>query len=317
MNLLVIAFVLLLLASGSAVLLARDAAASRLRQRVGAIRSPGEAVPSAVSVPAIAIRFAGQRGKLVDRIMRLLRLNPDIATQNVIAWRLVLAIAGTVALSGFIFGRAFLGWPLAVLLAPVEAFLVARFIYSWERARYQRAMLEQIPEVMTMICSAIGIGMPLTESLRSVAQEAPSPSREEFTLVISEVAIGQSLEGALWKMQERAGLPEYSFFAVTISLQAQTGGNLIETLQNLQDIVRKRVALSRRGKALAAEARISAQILTGLPFVMSCVLYFVQPGFLQFFLRTPSGNHLLIVACGMLILGTYIMRQLIQQSTAP
>jgi tight adherence protein B len=62
------------------------------------------------------------------------------------------------------------------------------------------------------------------------------------------------------KLHERAGLPEYAFFAVTIGLQAQTGGSLVETLQNLQDLVRKRVALSKRGKALAAEARGSVRI---------------------------------------------------------
>ena len=86
--------------------------------------------------------------------------------------------------------------------------------------------------------------------------------------MVNEVAIGQPLEGALWKLYERVGLPEYAFFAVTIGLQAQTGGSLVETLQNLQDIVRKRVALSKRGKALAAEARMSAMILGALPFVM-------------------------------------------------
>ncbi len=79
--------------------------------------------------------------------------------------------------------------------------------------------------------------------------------------MVNEVAIGQSLESALWKLYERVGLPEYAFFAVTIGLQAQTGGSLVETLENLQDLVRKRVALSKRGKALAAEARMSAMIL--------------------------------------------------------
>ena len=183
----------------------------------------------------------------------------------------------------FLFFAAASGLARRPLADPIEAFTVARFIFGWERARYQKALLEQIPEVMAMVCRAIGIGMPLAEALRSVAQEVPSSSRDEFILVNGEVAIGQPLERALWKLQERAGLPEYSFFAVTISLQAQTGGNLAETLQNLQDIVRKRVAMSKRGKALAAEARISAQILTGLPFAMSAVLYLISAGICRIF----------------------------------
>ena len=117
--------------------------------------------------------------------------------------------------------------------------------------------------------------------------------------MVNEVAIGQPLEGALWKLHERVGLPEYAFFAVTIGLQAQTGGSLVETLQNLQDLVRKRVALSKRGKALAAEARMSAMILGALPFCrLVIVLASCKPGFLDFFFSTPTGNHLLLVAIG-------------------
>jgi tight adherence protein B len=317
MNLLYITIVLLLMATGCVILLARDVAESRLRQRIASVRTAGAATPVPTAPRMLAIRSTGERGRRTDRIMRLLRLNPDISQQNLIPWRVVLAIAGAVGLAGFFYGRPLLGWQLALALSPIEAFLVARFIFGWERARYQNALLEQIPEVMAMLCRAIGIGIPLTEALRSVAQEVPSPSREEFMLVISDVAIGQSLERSLWRLQERAGLAEYAFFAITIALQVQTGGNLVETLQNLQDIVRKRVGVSKRGKALAAEARISAQILSSLPFFMSAVLYLVQPGFLDFFLHTQTGNHLALIAAGMLAVGNFIMRQTIQSSVAP
>ena len=92
---------------------------------------------------------------------------------------------------------------------------------------------------------------------------------------------------------------------------------MVETLQNLQDLVRKRVALSKRGKALAAEARMSALILGVLPFVMFLILTFMMPGFLDFFFHTPGGNHLLLVAIGLMSTGIFFMRQLIRRSLAP
>src|SRR5262249_12436803 len=162
----------------------------------------------------------------------------------------VFLLAGATSFLGLLYGRAIFGTLLAVLSAPIEGLLVARVVFGWERARFQKALLEQIPEIMAQICRGVGAGIPLSEALRSVTREAPNPSRDEFSRVINEIMIGQSLEGALWKLHKRVGLPEYAFFAVTIGLQAQTGGSLIETLQNLQDIVRKRVALSKRGKAL-------------------------------------------------------------------
>lgn len=312
------AVILVLVASTCATLLFRDIDAGRLRDRIEAIRArPREEAMPAPPVRTLNLRSARGRREPAARLMRLLMLNPEITQQNVIAWKLVIAIACAVALIGFFCGRTFVGWPLAALVTPIEAFLVARFVFGWERARYQKALLEQIPDVMAMVCRVVSAGIPLTEALRSVSRETPSPSRGEFVNVVNEVAIGQTLERALWRLHERVGLAEYAFFAVTIGLQAQTGGNLVETLQNLQDLVRKRVALSKRGKALAAEARMSALVLGVLPFAMGIIMSFIMPGFFDFFFYTPSGNHLLLTACGMMGLGLMVMRQMICRSLAP
>jgi tight adherence protein B len=82
-------------------------------------------------------------------------------------------------------------------------------------------------------------------------------------------------------------------------------------------MVRKRVALSKRGKALAAEARMSAMILGALPFVMGAALPFIMPGFLNFFFHDSTGNQLLLVAIGLMSTGIFVMRQLIRRSLAP
>jgi tight adherence protein B len=311
------AIILLLVACVSAALLVRDVNGARLRDRVASIRTPAADPVAPVRLATLHLRSTNPRSKPAARIMEWLRLNPDIVFQNVVAWKLMIVMACAVALIGFVYGRVFMGWPLAALATPIETLLLLRWFFGWERERYQKAMLQQIPEVMALICRAVAAGIPLTEGLRSVAREAPSPSREEFMNVVNAVAIGEPLERSLWKLHARVGLPEYAFFAVTIGLQTQTGGSMVETLQNLQDLVRKRVALSKRGKALAAEARMSAMVLGGLPFVMGLVMFFVRPGFLDFFLRTPTGNHLLLGACGLMGTGIMTMGQMIRRSLAP
>jgi tight adherence protein B len=308
---------LLLVASTSIALLARDVSTGHLRKRVDNIRPHAKDSAPTVAAGALALRTGATRSERLGQLMHFLRFNPDLPHQNIIPWKLVFAIAGVSAILGFFYGRAFLGTPLAVLAIPVEALLVARIVFGWERARFQKALLEQVPEVMALICRAVGAGIPLSEAIRGVARDIPNPSRDEFVRVINEVTIGQSLEHALWKLHGRVGLPEYGFFAVTIGLQAQTGGSLVETLQNLQDIVRKRVALSKRGKALAAEARFSALILGCLPFVMALILSFVRQGFVDFFANTPAGNRLLLVAIGLMGAGILVMRQMIRRSLAP
>jgi len=317
-NFLVLATIIfLLVGSASAVLLVRDANLDHLRARVGAVSARSKDLLPATTVPRLSIRPADRRSERLQRFMRLLRFRPDIPQQNVIAWQIVVVIAVAGALAGCFYEAPFTGWLLAAPAMPIEAIVLARFIFGWERARYQRMVLEQLPDVMALICRAVGAGIPLSEALRSVALDAPGPSRDEFVRVIDEIAIGLPPEGALWKLYERVELQEYAFFAVTIGLQSQTGGSLSETLQNLQDIVRKRIALSKRGKAMAAEARASAMILGILPFVMGAILAVMQPGFVGFFMNTPTGHRLLLSAFGLLATGVLVMHQLIRRSLAP
>ena len=149
------------------------------------------------------------------------------------------------------------------------------------------------------------------------ARDATSPSREEFVRVVNEVSIGQPLEAALWKLHDRVDLPEYAFFAVTIGLQSQTGGSLVETLENLQDMVRRRVALSKRGKALAAEARMSAMILGALPFCRLSWSQLYSGGLHRLLFQHPDRQS--PVAGGLRLAGDghIVMRQLIRRSLKP
>ncbi len=311
------AIILVFVGFSSGVLLLREFGTANLRARLDEIcQRPGsQETPAQARI--LLVRSHSQANKYTAHLMRYLRFNPDISQQNLIDWRLVFAIASTASAFGLFYGHALVGWPAAIVLMPVEAFLVARVIFGWERAHFQKALLEQIPDVMALISRAVSAGIPLSESLRNVAREAPNPSGNEFSRVMNEVAVGQPLEHALWKLYERVELPEYAFFAITIGLQAQTGGSLVETLTNLQDLVRKRVALSRRGKALAAEARMSAIILGALPFVMSLLLASARPGFLDFFFHDPTGKRLLLAFAGLMSGGILVMRQLIRRSLAP
>ena len=81
------------------------------------------------------------------------------------------------------------------------------------------------------------------------------------------MSIGVTLEDALREMATRNDLQEYRFFATALALQSQTGGGLSDTLEGLADVMRKRLALTARGHALAAEAKTSIMILASLPFV--------------------------------------------------
>ena len=222
-------------------------------------------------------------------------------------------VAGLGAAAG---GRYLGGKIVSAAAAPflgvaAGAFLV-RTIFRWEQGRYQNQLFKQLPDGMGLILRAIRAGLPIAEALASVARELSTPSREEFSQVVNNIAIGQTVDTALFGLAERSGLTEYYFFAVTVGLQMQTGGNLAETLVNLADMVRKRVTLTGKVKAMTAEARVSAMILTGLPFVVGAAISVLVPGHLDPMVNTDLGFRLLLIGGSLLGIGLMAIQGLLR-----
>ncbi len=128
---------------------------------------------------------------------------------------------------------------------------------------------------------------------------------------MTRFSIGLSIQDALWETARRTGLPEYRFFAVALSLQGQTGGNLTDTLQNLADVIRRRVAIGRKGMALTSEARTTAAALVALPFLAGAGLAILQPAYIGVLFSESHGRLILAAALGSLGLGVMSMRMII------
>jgi tight adherence protein B len=161
---------------------------------------------------------------------------------------------------------------------------------------------------------AIRAGLPLAEALRGISREMSSPTKDEFARVVGDMAIGRPVDAALIKLHERTGLSEYAFLAVTLGLQSQTGGSLAETLDNLADIVRKRVAMAKRAKALAAEARMQAGLLVVLPFIAALAMSIIQPFYIAAFTENPTGQRMAMIGLTLMLFGLLTIRWLIRQA---
>jgi tight adherence protein B len=167
-----------------------------------------------------------------------------------------------------------------------------------------------------MVVRCVRVGVPVPEAIRVVAREAAEPTRAEFGRLSDDIAIGTALDTALHASATRTGLPEYRFFAAALTLQAQAGGGLSESLEMLADIIRKRVALRARGYALTSEGRTSTLVLCAMPFLIVAMLFVLNPAYIMVLFTTPTGHMMLTVGIIMLVLGVLVMRRMIRASLA-
>ncbi len=193
--------------------------------------------------------------------------------------RLILFIAiGTVATFActMVFdGSTTHAFGAAALSAFALPFLVLRFL----KARRQKKFGAQFPDAIDIIVRSLRAGHPVPVAISLVAREMPDPVGTEFGVLVDEITYGADLETAMRNLFYRVGTDDLPLFVTAVAIQGSTGGNLGEILENLSAVIRQRFQMRRKIRALAAEGRMSALILSSLPIGVFLVIQFVTPEF--------------------------------------
>ncbi len=187
------------------------------------------------------------------------------------------------------------------------------FLYVKMKRRRRMSKFErQFPEALTLIARALKAGHAFSGGLQMVAQEFGDPIGAEFEKVLNEISYGIPLEEALTNLTERVDCPDLKFFAISIIIQKETGGNLAEILENIGYLIRERFKLHGRVRALSSEGRLSAVILTGLPFVFGAVLSVTNPEFLKVLSTDPIGKALVGMSLFLMLMGIIMMKKMVK-----
>lgn len=206
-----------------------------------------------------------------------------------------LTVCAVTAVASVAFYLLVLGLPLiaAILVGFASGLMLPYFYIGFLVGRRKKKFIKYFPDAIDVMVRGIKSGLPITEAFQVVGREMDGPVGEEFSKICDQIAFGKPLDDALWETASRVDVPEYRFFAITVSIQRETGGNLAETLGNLSDVLRKRGQVKLKVKAYSSEARASAYIIGSLPFLMFGIIYTINPDYVMQLLTDERGWMLL------------------------
>ncbi|MCC7266360.1 MAG: type II secretion system F family protein [Caulobacteraceae bacterium] len=311
--LVVAAFALLLFAGAAALFGAAGNRRMKERVRAAGVGAKEAEAAAASNIPSIRLA-APTENRLLALLIRLVGFSPEVPQAQIVPWPAVVMAGLAAALLAYWRTRGLVGPFGAAPIGWLAGGFVVRLIFRWQHRRYSGALFNQIPDALGLVVRAIRAGLPMGAALRSVSREMAAPTKDEFARVVGEIAIGRPIDQAIWRVYDRSGITEYAFLSVTLGLQSQTGGSLAETLENLADLVRKRVAMAQRASALAAEAKASAIILIILPFICVIAMTIIRPGHLSTFFTDPAGFRMMVVGLTLMGLGIVTIRWLIRNA---
>jgi len=201
----------------------------------------------------------------------------------------------------------------------VEALLIGLFcgtalpylMLRYLRARRQKAFGAQFPDALDMIVRSLRAGHPVPIAISLVSREMKDPIGSEFGIVADEITYGADLESALRNLYYRIGQDDLPLFVTAVGIQASTGGNLGEILENLSKVIRERFKMRRKVRALASEGRASAIILSSLPLLLMLIIHVVAPDFYGSIWHEDLTRKVLMAAGGWMLFGNFIMYRMV------
>jgi tight adherence protein B len=265
------------------------------------------------------------RGELVNALRNQRRLttefdNPilrsidDAVTQtglrlnrNLLAFSAIALIAILFFAWGSIFGRG----AVSLLLAIGSTLFVAFAFVSTVRQRRIARFAELLPDSIDVIVRAVRVGYPLPAALALVAREMPAPVGPEFGMTAEEISFGQDIRTAVEGLYRRVGLDDLVFLVVAINVQTQTGGNLAEILSRLSRLLRNRAKLQLKIRALSADGRISALVLSLMPFILLGGITLIAPSYFSEVRHHPFVVPAMIYGIVSLVAGNIIMYRMV------
>ena len=203
--------------------------------------------------------------------------------------------------------------------APIATLLIAgavglglpRWVLSFLRNRREKKFTSEFANAIDVIVRSVKSGLPTNEALKIIAKESPDPVGSEFNELCESMKVGVTLEQALKKMYDHMPTAEVSFFAIVMTIQGKSGGNLSEALSNLAGVLRDRKRLQGKIKAMSSEAKASAMIIGSLPPAVMGIVWLSTPTYIDSLFTERMGNLMLLGCLVWMSVGIFVMKKMI------
>lgn len=216
-------------------------------------------------------------------------------------------IAGGICLSYFFISVDFFETINCILIGMPAGMFTIYSLVGYQANKKKQAFLQLFPDALDMMIRGVKAGFTLPRIIRLVSLEAKDPVAGEFKIMSQKLDLGVPPAKVFSSAANEIDIEEFRFLSVAFILQLENGGMLAEILSNLSNIVRKRLELQLKVRAMSSEAKMSAYVLSSLPFVFAGIMMFLNPEHLQGFLKPGLGQSMLKWGIGLFLIGVFFL----------
>jgi tight adherence protein B len=199
------------------------------------------------------------------------------------------------------------GLALALVIGTVAGLAVPQGVLRFKRSKRLGKFEGQFASALDSLANAMEVGLSLSQALETVSRDMPAPLGPEFTHVVRGLGMGLPLAEALDQLADRVPLRDVEIFVTAVHIQYRTGGALTQVLRNIATTVRQRVNLRSEIRAMTAQQRFSAYLISGLPVLIALSIKFLSPEYFSMLLAPGTMRILLVGGCCGIVVGFFVM----------
>ncbi|GAC1327529.1 MAG: type II secretion system F family protein [Chloroflexota bacterium] len=225
---------------------------------------------------------------------------------------LQIVLATVSALLGALLAWQTFGGPVAALVLGLLGLLIPYIWLRWRVAHRRTAFEQGLPEALDRVTGALRAGYGLEYGFDIVARDGTPPCSEEFGQILQELNLGGDLEETLARLIQRVDSEDARLLATAVAVQRRTGGNLVEVLGQMGQMLRERERLRRDVRVLTTAPRVSGYVVALLPLLTVCAMWVTSRYYVDTLLSDPIGRLAAGVGGALVVIGLYLNHRIAQ-----
>jgi tight adherence protein B len=210
---------------------------------------------------------------------------------------------------------SFLGNTVLASVAGIAVLFVGwkspKSIVDYFEGKRRKKYQVQMVDALNLLANGLRAGLTMPQAIGMVVDEMPAPVSQEFNLVLQQAKIGVPLDEALENLKKRVYTEDNEMFVTSVNILRETGGNLAETFDTIVLVIRERVRLQLKIDTYVASGKMQAYIIGAMPFLMILMFGSGDPDYFPLLFGTVLGVVALVIICGMVGLGMWIILKII------
>ncbi|MGB0739418.1 MAG: type II secretion system F family protein, partial [Planctomycetaceae bacterium] len=158
-------------------------------------------------------------------------------------------------------------------------------------------------------------GRNLEDAFTAVALDTPAPLGKELLTCVRRTEMGLDIASAVKDLPETTGVSTLAMLTSAISVNQETGGDLIQVLERLSAAVRDRLHFVSRQRSATISSRLVAGMMLLIPFFVIGFFVSRDVNYMNQLLSSESGRYSFWTGVVLQVLGALIVVRILRRTS--